>query len=74
MDVEVVPWDQLGRPRAEAVRPLDEHNWEDKAAEASFHRRRGKATRGVYQRHGDFIEHGLSERCPGCRAMKLWLA
>ena len=30
-------------------------------------------TRRVHLKHGVFIEHGLWESCPGCRAMKLGL-
>ena len=69
----VLPWDQPGHPRAEAVRPAGERDSEDKAAEAqlppplagSGHWRR------VDLKHGDFIKLRLSESRPGCRAMKV---
>ena len=73
LDVGVLPWDQPGRPRAEAVRPAGERDREEKVVESHLppppagtgHARR------VYLKHGDFLEHGLSESCPGCRAIKL---
>ena len=73
LDVGVLPWDQPGRPWAEAVRPAGERDQAEKVAESHLppppagtgHARR------VYLKHGDFLEHGLSESCPGCRAIKL---
>ena len=64
-----LPWDQTGRPRAEGARPGGGRDWEDKVAEAQLPPSlagSGRARR-VYLKHGDVIEHGLSESCPGCR-------
>ena len=36
LDVEVLPWHQPGCPRAEAVRPAGERDWEDNDAEAQL--------------------------------------
>ena len=36
LDLGVRPRDQLGRPRAEAVRPAGERDWEDKATAAGW--------------------------------------
>ena len=75
LDVRVLPWDHLGRPRAEAVRPVGDRDWEDKAAEAQLRPPSAGSghARRVCLKHCDFIEHSLSESCPGCRAMKLGL-
>ena len=74
LDVECSHETSLGTRAQKADRPAGERDWEDKAVEAqlppppagSGHARR------VYLKHGDFIEHGLSESCPGWTAMKLW--
>ena len=73
LDVGVLPWDQPGRPRAEAVRPAGERDQAEKVVEA--HLPPPPAGQGlprrVYLKHGDFVAHGLTESCPGCRAIKL---
>ena len=74
LDVGILPWDQPGRARSECVRPGGSRDQEGPAAASvppppppagSGHSRR------VYLKHSDFLEHGLSESCPGCRAVKL---
>ena len=73
IDIPVLPWDRPGQPRASAVRPAGDRGRELDAERVDLPEppSEGGCSKRVYLKQSDFAKHGLTESCPGCRAIRL---
>ena len=72
VNIPVWPWDRPGHRQAAAVRPMgerrDRNHEPDEALLPKPPAEAGPSKR-VYPKQSDFDAHGLTQRCPRCRAM-----
>ena len=73
VNIPVWPWDRPGHWQAAAVRPMgerrDRNHEPDEALLPKPPAEAGPSKR-VYLKQSDFDAHGLTQGCPGCRAMR----
>ena len=73
VNIPVWPWDLPGHRQAAAVRPMgerrDRNHEPDEALLPKPPAEAGPSKR-VYLKQSDFDAHGLTQGCPGCRAMR----
>ena len=73
VNIPVWPWDRPGHRQAAAVRPMGERrDRNDEPDEALLPKPPAEAgpSKRVYLKQSDFDAHGLTQGCPGCRAMR----
>ena len=63
VNIPVWPWDRPGHRQAAAVRPMGERRDRNHEPDEALLPR-------VYLKQSDFDAHGLTQGCPGCRAMR----
>ena len=73
VNIPVWPWDRPGHQQAAAVRPMGERrdrNHESDEALLPWPPAEAGPSKRVYLKQSDFNAHGLTQGCPGCRAMR----
>ena len=73
VNIPVWPWDRPGHRQAAAVRPMGDRrdrNHEPDEALLPKHPAEAGPSKRVYLKQSDFDAHGLTQGCPGCRAMR----